>query len=164
MACARANSAICAHLLISHIKCIVIQHPGEKSAEPDTTAAVGSPDDFALLSIVKHCIGIPLPRGRVGDAPKALVVIKALFYFAAIETKLDEEQIEKAAKLEADLFEVSHAFKTKPFVEPKRRNIVCIDSSDHDVLSEGRGARYQRPHKGRADASPQAMLIGRICG
>src|SRR5580658_1539418 len=81
-----------------------------------------------------------------------------------IQAKLDENQIEKAPKLEPSLLEVRHLFKTEPFMKPQRRNVVRVDSSDHDVLSQSRGPRDQRPHQLRADAppSPRSMHMHRM--
>src|SRR5579863_3364467 len=84
------------------------------------------------------------------------------------EPALQEDQVQPALELVADLAQVAALFKAEPLMKADRGGVGGIDAGDHDVFAERGGARQQSLHQQRADAAAAAggayvhgMQIGR---
>ncbi len=54
----------------------------------------------------------------------------------SLEDLLEEEQVEPAVELVADLAEVGYALEAEGFVEVDRDFVFCVDAADHGVFAE----------------------------
>src|SRR5580658_8846322 len=68
------------------------------------------------------------------------------------DPSLQENQVQPAVELVADLAQVAALFKAEPLVEADGSGVGGVDAGNHDVLAERGGAREQRLQQKRARA------------